>query len=223
MELASAIRGEVERALIRFSGWGESDVTRDRGAGKWGRKEILGHLIDSAANNHQRFVRAQLTSSFVGPGYDQQTWVSLHRYRERPWADLVALWVALNRHVAAVIERVPAEKLQTPCIIGNHESELLQLSRAVALTHHEKWNGKGYPSGLVGEGIPLAGRLTAIADIFDALTSVRPYKQAWSVDEALDWIDKEAGEALDPNLVPLFIAMRPEVEKIMQTFRDENK
>lgn len=108
-------------------------------------------------------------------------------------------------------------------IIGNHESELLQLSRAVALTHHEKWNGKGYPSGLVGEGIPLAGRLTAIADIFDALTSVRPYKKAWSVDEALDLIDKEAGEALDPNLVPLFIAMRPEVEKIMQTFRDENK
>jgi len=108
-------------------------------------------------------------------------------------------------------------------IIGEHESGLLQLSRAIALTHHEKWNGKGYPSGLMGEEIPLAGRVTAIADIFDALTSVRPYKEAWSVDEALDWIQKESGEALDPNLVTLFIELRPEVEKIMQIFRDENK
>jgi len=108
-------------------------------------------------------------------------------------------------------------------IIGDHESGLLQLSRVVALTHHEKWNGKGYPNGLKGDGIPFAGRVTAIADIFDALTSVRPYKKSWSVDEALDWIHKEAGEALDPNLAPLFIELRPEVEKIMQTFRDENK
>jgi hypothetical protein len=126
IELAAAIRDEVERASARFNGWSEAGVMRDRGVGKWVRKEILGHLIDSAANNHQRFVRAQLTSPFVGPGYDQQAWVSLHRYRERPWADLVALWVALNRHVAAVIESVPAEKLQTPCIIGDHEPAPLE-------------------------------------------------------------------------------------------------
>ena len=108
-------------------------------------------------------------------------------------------------------------------IIGEHKSELLKLARVIALTHHEKWNGKGYPNGLKGEEIPIGGRLTAIADIFDALTSVRPYKQAWSVDDALDLIGKEAGEALDPKLAPLFIELRPEIEKIMQTFRDENK
>ena len=108
-------------------------------------------------------------------------------------------------------------------IIGEHKSGLLQLSRVVALTHHEKWNGKGYPNGLKGDAIPFAGRLTAIADIFDALTSVRPYKKAWSVDEALDLIQKEAGEALDPMLAPLFIELRPEVEKIMQTFRDNSE
>lgn len=108
-------------------------------------------------------------------------------------------------------------------IIGEHESELLQLSRMVALTHHEKWNGKGYPGGLKNEGIPFAGRVTAVADIFDALTSVRPYKKAWSVDEALCLIQKESGEALDPTLVAMFVEMRPEVEKIMYTFRDENK
>lgn len=108
-------------------------------------------------------------------------------------------------------------------IIGEHETKLLELSRVVALTHHEKWNGSGYPNGLKGDGIPFAGRLTAIADIFDALTSMRPYKEAWSVDKALDWIKKESGEALDPKLVPMFIEMRTEVEKIMQTFHDENK
>ncbi len=85
----------------------------------WVRKEILGHLIDSAVNNHQRFVRAQIASPLVGPGYDQEAWVSLHRYRERPWADLVVLWAALNGHLAAVIEAVPAEKRQTPCIVGD--------------------------------------------------------------------------------------------------------
>ena len=106
-------------------------------------------------------------------------------------------------------------------IIGEHKSELLKMSRVTALTHHEKWNGRGYPNGLKGEEIPLAGRLTAIADIFDALTSVRPYKKAWSVDEALDWIKKESGEVLDPNLAHMFIEMRAEVEKIMQTFHDE--
>ena len=107
-------------------------------------------------------------------------------------------------------------------IIGEHNTELLKLAREIALTHHEKWNGKGYPNGLKGEEIPIGGRLTAIADIFDALTSVRPYKKAWSVDDALDLLQKEIGEALDPKLAPLFIELRPEIEKIMQTFRDEN-
>ena len=121
IELANALRAEVERASARFRGWAEADVSRERGAGKWTRKEILGHLIDSAANNHQRFVRAQITSPFSWPGYDQEAWVLLHRYRGRPWVELVDLWMALNRQVAAVIESVPAEKLQTPCIIGDQD------------------------------------------------------------------------------------------------------
>lgn len=105
-------------------------------------------------------------------------------------------------------------------IIGEHPSELLQMAASISLTHHEKWNGKGYPKGLKGEAIPLAGRITAIADVFDALTSARPYKAAWSVDDALALIEREAGEAFDPRLAPLFIATRGEIEQIMQTFRD---
>jgi hypothetical protein len=118
IELANALRAEVERASVRFRTWSEADATRAKDAGKWSKKEILGHLIDSAANNHQRFVRAQLTGPFIGPGYDQQGWVSVHAYRQRPWQELVELWVALNRHVAVVIESVPDEKLKTPCTIG---------------------------------------------------------------------------------------------------------
>ena len=105
-------------------------------------------------------------------------------------------------------------------IIGEHQHELLALSRTIALTHHEKWNGRGYPYGLAGEAIPLAGRITAIADVFDALTSERPYKKAWSVDDALTYLRSEAGQGLDPNLVAGFIAIRQEVENIIELFGD---
>jgi hypothetical protein len=126
IEVAVALRTEVDRAAAHLRTLGEADVTRDRGSGKWVKKEILGHLIDSAANNHQRFVRAQFADPFTGPGYDQRAWVPIHRYRGRPWAELVDLWVALNRHVAAVIEAVPAQKLQTTCIIGDSEAASLE-------------------------------------------------------------------------------------------------
>ncbi len=121
IDAASALRSEVAQAAASFARLTESEAARDRGHGKWVTKEILGHLIDSARNNHQRFVRAQLDQAFRGPGYDQQAWVQVQRYRERPWLDLVELWVVLNGHVAAVIERVPVEKLQVLCTIGDNE------------------------------------------------------------------------------------------------------
>jgi len=126
IELATALRAEVEEAVPRLRTLSETEVTRDRGAGKWMKKEVLGHLIDSAANNHQRFVRAQNIDPFVWPGYAQDFWVSVHRYRQRPWAELVALWAALNRHVAQVMESVSPERLQTRCIIGDNEPASLE-------------------------------------------------------------------------------------------------
>jgi hypothetical protein len=118
IELAAALRDEVDRVSAVLRELDEREASQPRGAGRWTKREILGHLIDSAANNHQRFVRAQFTSPFTWPGYEQDTWVAVHGYRDRAWAELVELWAALNRHVAAVIERVPAEKLATPCTIG---------------------------------------------------------------------------------------------------------
>jgi len=126
IDLAAALRSDVEHAADGFRRLTEADVLRDRGQGKWVRKEILGHLIDSAVNNHQRLVRAQFSDPFVWPGYDQLAWVQLQRYRERPWLELVELWVGLNRHLAAIIETLPADKLQTSCSIGGREPASLE-------------------------------------------------------------------------------------------------
>ena len=106
-------------------------------------------------------------------------------------------------------------------IIGDHPCELLQLARTVALTHHEKWDGSGYPNGLKGEEIPLAGRITALVDVFDALTSERPYKQAWDFNEAMDFLEQDGGHGLDPMLVERFLAMREEIRDVMLAFCDE--
>ena len=125
-EVAEDLRNLVDGVLVRLRQIGEAEAEGSRGSGKWVKKEILGHLIDSAANNHQRFVRAQFANPFVWPGYEQTSWVALHRYRGRSWSELVDLWVALNGHVAAVIESVPADKLSTRCMIGEHEPESLE-------------------------------------------------------------------------------------------------
>ena len=96
-------------------------------------------------------------------------------------------------------------------IIGNHSSELLTLARQVALTHHEKWDGTGYPQGLIGDEIPLSGRITMLADVFDALTSDRPYKKAWSEDAAIQEINDMSGKHFDPQLVVAFMKALPEI------------
>jgi len=84
MQLAKELRTEIDSSLQRLRKLNESEAIRDRGPGKWIRKQILGHLIDSAATDHQRFVRAQFDDPFVGPGYDGDAWVALHGYRDRP-------------------------------------------------------------------------------------------------------------------------------------------
>ena len=90
-------------------------------------------------------------------------------------------------------------------IMSGHHSELMQIAREIALYHHEKWDGSGYPHGLAGENIPLMGRIVAVADVFDALTTARPYKKAWKVEEAVDYIKQNRGAHFDPRLVDLFL------------------
>ncbi len=102
----------------------------------------------------------------------------------------------------------------------NLPGELLDMAYTVALTHHEKFNGTGYPDGLKGEEIPLVGRIVAIADVFDALTTPRPYKEAWSVEKAIELIKSESGQHFDPMLVDKFIEILPEILRIKEKYDD---
>ncbi len=92
-------------------------------------------------------------------------------------------------------------------ILEGSESELMRLARTVALTHHENWNGSGYPAGLRGDDIPLAGRICAICDVFDALLSSRPYKTPWPIDEVVTEIASLRGTKFDPSLVEAFLPL----------------
>ena len=117
-DLATALRAEVDAAAARLRSMTEAEAARERGAAKWAKKEILGHLIDSAANNHQRFVRGQMSGTLITPGYAQEHWVSSQRYGERPWPALVALWAAYNRHLAHVLTHLPDTYGSVPVQIG---------------------------------------------------------------------------------------------------------
>lgn len=96
-------------------------------------------------------------------------------------------------------------------ILSDGDSELLKLARTIALSHHEKWDGSGYPKGLVGANIPQAGRIVAVADVFDALTSPRPYKKAWSIEEAVDFLKSQSGTHFDPEVVAHFLKVLPDI------------
>ena len=118
-------------------------------------------------------------------------------------------WKVMQSHVTIGAE-----------IIGEHGGGMLALAAQIALTHHEKYDGSGYPNGLRGEDIPLVGRIVAIADVFDALTSKRPYKKAWTEDEALTFLREQKGRHFDPALVDLFIEQMPAVRAVQQRWAE---
>ncbi len=105
-------------------------------------------------------------------------------------------------------------------IIGIHDSPLLKMAREIAMYHHEKWDGSGYPEQLKGEAIPLSARIVAIADVFDALTTARPYKQAWHIDDAFSYLQSEAGRHFQPELVETFLNQRDDILSIQKTYAE---
>ncbi len=112
-------------------------------------------------------------------------------------------WALMQQHVHFGVD-----------IIGPGDSAIMQMARTIALCHHEKWDGSGYPRGLAGEDIPLAGRVVAVADVFDALSSERPYKKAWPIEDCIAELKAQAGRHFDPRLVALFLDLMPQMVEI---------
>jgi len=99
-------------------------------------------------------------------------------------------------------------------ILADSESRFIQAGSVIALSHHEKFDGSGYPYGLVGEEIPLAARIVAVADVYDALRSTRPYKPAWPREEAIRYITEQSGKHFDPTCVDAFLKQLKHVYEI---------
>jgi len=108
-------------------------------------------------------------------------------------------------------------------ILSGSDSKIMKLAEEIALTHHEKFDGTGYPNGLKGEEISIAGRIIPICDVFDALTSERPYKKAWTVEDAIELLKKEKGRHFDPDLVDKFVSILPEILQIKERYSDNKK
>ena len=134
-ELSNELAQVVDSAEAILQQVTESESNKPILKGGWSRKQVLGHLIDSASNNHQRFVRAALQTSLEFPGYDQDSFVRVETVEKANWPLLVVLWTSYNRYLAHVIAHLPASKLQTPCRIGSNESVTLQFLAEDYLQH----------------------------------------------------------------------------------------
>ena len=121
-------------------------------------------------------------------------------------------WKIMQTHVDIGVE-----------ILSGSSSALMDMAAEVAQNHHEKWDGSGYPRALSGEDIPLTGRVVAVADVFDALTTERPYKKAWPVEEATDFLKEQSGKHFEPRLVELFIEILPDILAIRDQYSESEK
>ena len=130
------------RELIKKASLSLSKISAGRAAeplkdGGWSRKQVLGHIIDSASNNHQRFVRASIQPELVWPNYEQESWVKANGYDAAPWDELVQFWTLYNLHLLRVISRIPEEKTSTVCRLGNESPMTLAELIASYIKHLE--------------------------------------------------------------------------------------
>jgi hypothetical protein len=124
--IAQELVQTVEKASQRLTKFKQAEVENKPAPDKWSKKEILGHLIDSASNNHQRFVRAQYTERLEFPPYEQDEWLRIQQYNAGDWHGMVELWRLYNQHLAHVIAHIPSHKLTIPCHIESSEPVTLE-------------------------------------------------------------------------------------------------
>jgi hypothetical protein len=137
--VAADLLQNLEASLPKLRRISEAEAARELTSDKWSAKQVIGHLIDSAANNHQRFVRAQ-QGPLTFPPYAQDHWVDCQHCQDRAWADLLGLWDAYNRHLAHVISRIPEEQRNVPCTVEEKSRQsclgFLASDYVVHLHHH---------------------------------------------------------------------------------------
>lgn len=136
-EIASALEAVFDRAGRQLQETSPEGIDGARPSGAWSSRQILGHLIDSAANNHHRFVRIQYVDSLEFPAYDQREWVASQHYEDCDWADLVQLWIAYNRHLVHVLRAMPDAQLAKPCLVVSDEESAPLLLGDVAESYIE--------------------------------------------------------------------------------------
>lgn len=113
-EYVAELLEAIDEAMPALREMSEEQSRLRPGPDKWCPREVIGHLVDSASNNHQRFVRAQFQDDLVFSGYEQDAWVSLQRYRDAPWEELIALWRTFNLHIARIMDLVPKDERDRP-------------------------------------------------------------------------------------------------------------
>src|SRR5690349_17617835 len=126
MKSLNKLQNIIQETPSRLHSLGVEKAAIKPAANKWSPKEELGHLLDSAVNNHQRIVRAQMENKLALPGYQQESWVKLHTYQERQWGELINLWTALNQHLLAAARSVPENAWSNTCTVGDSEPMTLQ-------------------------------------------------------------------------------------------------
>jgi len=216
------------------------------------RRRLLEHMVEDATREvREREKETLLRLARAGEFRDEET--GYHLIRMSRYSRLIANALGLDHDEAETIELaaplhdigkigIPDQILLKPArldepewgvmrrhpVIG-HEilkgsaSKYVRMGALIALGHHEKYDGAGYPNGLVGDHIPLCARVVAIADVYDALTSVRPYKSAWTSERAFEYVAAEAGRHFDPRLADAFAGMKKEVLQIQNEWRDAPK
>lgn len=137
--IAAELDSAVAQTQPLLAGLSEVETSERPAPGKWSKREVLGHLIDSASNNHQRFVRAALDGKLAFPGYDQNGLVELERFQDADWKALVELWTSYNKFLAHVIRNLPDQSFEVTCAIGNNQPVTLGYlcsDYVVHLKHH---------------------------------------------------------------------------------------
>jgi hypothetical protein len=136
-ETAREFRAEIERLRTALLALSPALADTPWRAGGWTRKQIVGHLLDSAANNRQRFVRAAIDGEYAGPGYAQDAWVAAHGYRDASWETLLRWWQAEHEILTTVVDRIPEQRLQAMCVVGDDAPVTLRFLIEDYLSHQQ--------------------------------------------------------------------------------------